>query len=152
MKMKSIILNLNSAITLSVFELQSKVNSPVNKKMVRFCTMLMTAVMCMSMVFATGTGTFDALIDQVVSLYTDLLPVFNVCALLFGVCFIAIGSFSSDPQTSRFGQQAAKKVVIGWLIICMFPWILTKAYKLLGGLTNTSTDTIKNITNGGSKD
>ena len=143
--MKSMISNLNSAIALSIFEFQSKANATVAKRNVRFCTMIMTTIMCISMVFAAST--FDNLVSQIIKLYKDLLPVFNVCALLFFVIFVAIGFFSSDQQTSRFGQQAAKKVVIGWLLICMAPWLLTKAYELLGtDLVGKSAEDIKSIT------
>lgn len=134
---------------MKLFELESYINDALKSKAYRLSAFGAAFIGCAYPVFAAtnnNNNMFSEFVDQLVSLYNSMVPVINVCTLIFLVFAIAAHYLTSDPQKSKMWKDVAIKVVIGFAIIIIAPWILVKTKDFLGtSMTSKSITDVKNI-------
>lgn len=143
---------MNPSLTLNfqmmLFELESSIKDALKSKIYRSCMLITTVITCAYPVFAAtdNNNMFGEFVDQLMSLYNSMIPVINVCSLIFFVFAMALHYLTADPQKSKMWADVAKKVVIGFAIIIIAPWLLVKVKDLLGSsMTSKSITDVKNI-------
>lgn len=143
--MTSTLSNFNLKMQLLRSELQDQLHSAMAKKSTQVYSAICMTLVCASPVLADDDF-FGTLVDQLTNLYSSILPVINICALIMCAIAIAFWMLSNDQQSSRAGQQWAKRIFIGWLIIGVLPWAFIKGHELLGDeMTSGSLDAVKDI-------
>lgn len=132
---------------MKLFELESYIKDALKNKVYRLSAFGTAFIGCAYPVFAAANDNmFSEFVDQLVSLYKSMVPVINVCTLIFLVFAIAAHYLTSDQQKSKMWKDVAIKVVIGFAIIIIAPWILVKTKDFLGtSMTSKSITDVKNI-------
>lgn len=118
--------------------------SVFEKQSIMFMLMAVVYVCNIMPVFAGGL--FDELATQLTNAYNSFIPIVNICALIFGGAAGIVYMMSSEEKTASSAKRWLIRILIGWIIVSVFPFILIKGREMLGTTaTGTGADELVKI-------
>jgi nitrogen fixation/metabolism regulation signal transduction histidine kinase len=127
-------------------EAQNIVKALASKAYIETLVICMMLITCVVPVYADTGSLLTDFTSQLQNIYSDLLPVVHVVALILGSAAGLVYMLSSDEKNAAAGKKWGTRIVIGWLIITILPYLLVKGRELFGSsVDSVGVDQLKTI-------